>query len=711
VGKTTCAAARAVIEAARGARVLLASTDPAHSLGDALAVRLASSPRTIDVSAARADLAAAGRSSTRSRGSLHAVELDARRAFASWLARHRGSLGDVLEHGTWLDRSDVDALLDLPLPGIDELAGLLEIARLATSSSLRPSRLPSRSSRNRDRAKAGPLRLPSRRSSNRDRAEAGSTSAAASADHYDIVVVDTAPTGHTMRLLASPDAVVAVAHVLDDLQEEHRIVRDRFAGVRRLEAADRLIASLAGQAQGMVDTLRDHERTTFHWVTLAEMLSLAESDDGIAAIEQLGMRVAEVIVNRVLSPSPACRVCDIRRQEEQRVVAALARRFGATRRIRMVPAASREPRGVAALAQIGRTVSRGSRPSAARDAAGHQQQRGRIVLSLSKGQPVVAAESLAPFRDAALLFVGGKGGVGKTTIAAGAALRLARADPARRMLLLSTDPAHSLADVFDVAPGAFGDEPRTIPRGPANLFVRELDAVKALAVRRTVLTAAMNEIASSFGAAAVRYRGAELMDLAPPGIDELFGILSFVEASESYRLIVVDMAPTGHALRLLEQPDAARQWVQALLRVMLKYRSLARPGELAQELVTLSKAIRDLQALILDGSRTHVVAVTRAAEVPRLETERLLADLRRLKLVTPAIVVNALTLGPGRCARCRGVAAAERSQLTALRRRGRVGSRRCAIIQTPLAAPPPRGITALEEWATHWISAGSVSEK
>ena len=272
------------------------------------------------------------------------------------------------------------------------------------------------------------------------------------------------------------------------------------------------------------------------------------------------------------------------------------------------------------------------------------------------------------------------------------------------MLLLSTDPAHSLADVFDLPGGEFGDEPRTIPRGPRNLFVRELDAVKALGARRAVLTTAMDDIASSFGATSVGHRGAELMDLAPPGIDELFGILSFVEASQTYRLIIVDMAPTGHALRLLEQPDAARQWVQALMRVVLKYRSLARPGELARELVTLSKSIRDLQGLIRDGSRTHVVAVTRAAEVPRVETERLLADLRRLKLVTPAIVVNARTLGPGRCSRCRDVAAMERRQLTALRRSCRAGSRRCDIIQTPLTAPPPRGIAALEQWATQWSS-------
>ncbi len=82
------------------------------------------------------------------------------------------------------------------------------------------------------------------------------------------------------------------------------------------------------------------------------------------------------------------------------------------------------------------------------------------------------------------------------------------------------------------------------------------------------------------------------MDLAPPGIDELFGVLSVVEPAPPIDVIVVDTAPTGHALRLLEMPEAAREWMQVLLRVLLKYRSLVRPGQLAAELVEISKSIR-----------------------------------------------------------------------------------------------------------------------
>ena len=90
------------------------------------------------------------------------------------------------------------------------------------------------------------------------------------------------------------------------------------------------------------------------------------------------------------------------------------------------------------------------------------------------------------------------------------------------------------------------------------------------------------------------------MKLAPPGIDELFGVLSVVDARADYDVIVVDTAPTGHALRLLEMPEAAREWVQVLLRVLLKYRSLVRPGQLAAELVDVSKSIRELQTLLRD---------------------------------------------------------------------------------------------------------------
>ena len=324
---------------------------------------------------------------------------------------------------------------------------------------------------------------------------------------------------------------------------------------------------------------------------------------------------------------------------------------------------------------------------------------GNQPSTISHQPSAIFSEATRLAAGASLLFFGGKGGVGKTTVAAAAALQLARADRERRVLLLSTDPAHSLGDVLRTE---VGDRAHTIWTAPANLAVRELDAEQAVADRRIRFEAALDEIATAVGihGAGAMMAGSELMHLAPPGIDELFGVLSVVAARAAYDVIVVDTAPTGHALRLLEMPEAAREWLQVLLRMLLKYRSLVRPGQLAAELVETSKSIRGLIALLRDGSMTRFVVVTRAAELPRRETERLLARLRRLHLLVPAIVVNARTLLPGRCARCRAVDASERRQLARLRR---ICRRRCAIIQTPLTAPPPRGAAALVRWSRRWV--------
>jgi arsenite/tail-anchored protein-transporting ATPase len=658
-----------VTGAGGGRRVLAVSTDPAHSLGDVLAARLSSRPQRVG----RVGLS----------GTLHAAEIDARRAFARWLRAHQQALGDIVEHGTWLDREDVDALLSLSIPGIDELVGLSEVIRLAENQ------------------------------------------------EYDEVIVDTAPTGHTLRLLAAPETVATLARALDALHEEHRLIRDQLARVGHLEASDHLIELLTRQARDTAELLRDTQRATFSWVTLPEEMSLAEAEDGIGALEAVGIHVGSLIVNRAVPDGPPCPVCDRRRADERRVIDRIGRRLGRRRTLGVVPAQRIEPRGVTALRRVGAHLlqdlilspdlirsSLQKRGSSLQKWGGPYKVRRSSTssaVSLPKEATTTSPESLEVFRDARLIFFGGKGGVGKSTIAASVALRLARAEPGRAVLLLSTDPAHSLGDVFGQR---IGDSPARIRRGPGNLRVRELDAAAALRSRRADLEAALNEIGAAFGGdvaatSSMGRRGAELMELAPPGIDELFGLVSVVEARDRFPLIVMDTAPTGHALRLLEMPDAAREWVQVLLRVLLKYRSLARPGRLASELVDLSKSIRRLQELLQNPRDTRFIVVTRAAAVPRLETERLLTRLHRLRLAAPAVIVNAMTLAPGRCPLCRATAAAERRELALLARRtmrrprrGSRGAAQCAIIQTPLAASPPRGPAALARWAASWIVRG-----
>jgi arsenite-transporting ATPase len=199
----------------------------------------------------------------------------------------------------------------------------------------------------------------------------------------------------------------------------------------------------------------------------------------------------------------------------------------------------------------------------------------------------------------------------------------------------------------------------------------------------------------------------DLIALAPPGLDELFAIVAVTaalvsdDAEERADVVVLDTAPTGHALRLLALPDAARQWVQALLAVLLKYREVARLGKLAEELVQMSKQLRELEALLRDPARTAFIAVTRAARLPGRETERLLAELQRLHIPVAGVLVNAVT--PPGCARCRRAAAREAAEMPALARRARsLTGREGAMILAPMTAPEPRGPRALREWGGAW---------
>jgi arsenite-transporting ATPase len=631
--------------AAAGHRVLIVSTDPAHSLGDVLSTSLSGRVRRVRLPA----------------GHLDALELDAAQAFRRWLRRHRKPLGDILEHGTWLDRADVESLLDLALPGVDELMGLREI--LKTVQAVRSA--------------------------------------------YDDVVVDTAPTGHTLRLFGAPQTVGAVSSMLDALQQEHRLIREQFARVTAPEAADLLIEALADQAVRTADLLRDRRLTAIKWVTLPERLSGEETADALRDLEAVGIGVSELIVNRLTPDGPSCATCD-RQRAAQRASVAAVNRLSRNLPTRLLTESEREPKGAASLLAFSRRLLKA--PDSRRTPAGKRSRlRQPSGTAFSAGRhdknALTPLDSLA---DARLVFFVGKGGVGKTTVAAAAALHLARTRPALRILVISTDPAHSLGDALDAN---LGDAATGVP-GFANLFARELNARAVLDAHRASLEQAVREVVSAIGGSTGVLGGdgvAELVQLTPPGVDELLGLLSLIEVGakgdHAPDLVMVDTAPTGHMLRLLEMPANARQWLHALLRMLLKYRELVRPGRLAEELMRLSRSVGALDRMLHDAARTRFVLVTRASELPKLESERLMRHLRTARFALPIVILNAMTLAAGTCPLCRARARGERRPAAAFRRACQRHARGCAIIQTALAAPPPVGADALTRWVQTWTRA------
>jgi arsenite-transporting ATPase len=605
VGKTTCAAAAALRHAESGRQVLLISTDPAHSLGDALGMDLGPDPSQIP---------------TR-RGRLLAAEIDAERALDRWLGERRADLETIAERGSYLDRADVSRFLELGLPGVDELIGLIELMRLV-------------------RAAPG-----------------------------DEVVVDTAPTAHTLRLLAMPGELRRFASALGRLQERHRTVATAFGGAWQPDAADALIAEIETEGRELELLLRDPDRTAFHWVLLPEILSVEETKDGIRALEQAAIPVAGLIVNRMTAERPG----------EREAVASLRKALPGYA-VRFVPGLEREPRGVTALRRVGRLLEgkdlRGPKdPKDVKDKK--DDKKSGLAGSFESFKSFRSFDSLVP-DTTRLLFFGGKGGVGKTTCACAAALLLAEARAGRRLLLLSTDPAHSLADVLDVP---LGDDPRPVPGASAGLRARELDAVRTFSAWRDEHLAGVEELQG-------------LLDLAPPGLDELSAVSALIDALEEEDLVIVDMAPTGHALRLLEAPGLLQGWVKELLALLLDYRKAVHLGRLAEELVAMSRHLRRLAEILHDPAQTRFLAVTRNAELPRRETLRLLTDLERLDLEAPAVLIDAVN---------EEHAAHEEAGIRKLRRDlDRAGRDGCAIISAFAVFPPPRGVATLRDWGRTW---------
>ena len=555
------------------------------------------------------------------------------------MAEHREPLRQIAARGTYLDAGDVDRFLALSLPGADELMAWLEVARLARQTTC------------------------------------------------DEVIVDAAPTAHTLRLLAMPEAIRRFAGVLDRLQERHRWMAERFGGVWRPDESDALAAGLAARGREIEERLRDPERCQVFWVMLPEILSLEETLDALAVLDEAGIPVREVIVNRVMG-------------RDGEVIAAI-RTALAGRILRFLPEEEKEPIGKTALRRVGKGLA-APLPEPSPPGPLSRPLPPSLTGRGGKGQGDLRwLDEIAP-AGLQLLFFGGKGGVGKTTCSAAVALALAERRPEARVLLISTDPAHSVADVLEVP---LGDDEWPVLGAPEGLRARELDAGRAFAKWGERYRDKVDEAAGALAPAFAPDHGGvqDLLDLTPPGIDELIAVSSLLDAvfgdgtAPAYDLVVVDTAPTGHALRLLEMPELALSWDHYLLSLLLKYREAMGLGDLARELVALSRSLKRLEALLRDPARARFVAVTRAAELPHRETIRLLRSLKSLGIAVPAVVVNAVPpAGSPRHGKPTTEAATLRKDLHPL------GLDRCAIIRAPAAFPPPRGVARLAAWVRSW---------
>lgn len=389
VGKTTltCALARQLAQVDPQRRLLLMSTDPAHSLGDVLQISVT------DVAQPLPD-----------RPNLQVRALQAEILLQSFRQTYGPALELIAERGSWFGREDLLPIWDLAWPGVDELMAILEVNRLLAR------------------------------------------------EEVDTVILDTAPTGHTLRLLELPDFLDNLLAVFATFQAKHREIAQALTGTYRPDEADAFLAQLQGELEGGKARLTNPESTSAWLVMIPEQLSVAETRRFCQQLQSRRVPIGGLLVNQVLflgentsqSSLPTALPSSLylaRQQEQGRVLKALQEELPGYP-IWICPYQLQEPVGLAALDELVQQL----RPlpevlleleGIPEQKAESQEKRKSLFSTLFpsfKGIP-----SLPDFltQGIRLVLVGGKGGVGKTTVAGALAWNLAKRHPDKQLLLVS----------------------------------------------------------------------------------------------------------------------------------------------------------------------------------------------------------------------------------------------------------------------------------
>lgn len=392
---------------------------------------------------------------------------------------------------------------------------------------------------------------------------------------FEHVIFDTAPTGHTLRLLTLPSAWTG-------FMESNSTGTSCLGPLAGLQTQQQLY-------QQTVHVLSDRSQTTLILVTRPELAALREAARTSGELEALGVRNQHLVVNGVftaIDPTDPIAVAMQARGEQ-----ALAELPVAVSRLprSTVPLAMHGITGVAALRAFGRPSS---------DVIDVTPCADRLPLPPSLG--ALLDELAAPQHGVILTM--GKGGVGKTTVAAAVAVALA--ERGFRVHLSTTDPAAHIAATLN------GDN---LP----NLSVSRIDPVAETAKYA-------NEVMQTAGAG-LDEQGRALLaeDLRSPCTEEIAVFRAFADAvaEGTDRFVVLDTAPTGHTILLL---DAA----------------LAYHREVTRQTNQIPGAVSQLLPRLRDPQFTRVIIVTLPEATPVHEAAALQADLRRAGIAPFAWAIN-----------------------------------------------------------------------
>ncbi|MFE4108127.1 ArsA family ATPase [Almyronema epifaneia] len=490
--------------------------------------------------------------------------LDAQQLLQAFKQRYGAVLELLVERGSFVDGSDLSPVWDMGWPGLDELMGVLEIQQILRTQ----------------------------------------------AAHR--VVVDMAPSGHTLNLFYLMDFLDTFLAALDTFQEKHRFISKTLAGRYTPDEADKFLQDMKADLASGRSLLQDAVRTACWIVAIPEAMSLRESERFAAALDDLNIPIGAICVNQLLAATAA----DRNRVLAQQQILAQFQQLRPEQPVLTVAQQPQEPIGSAAIDQLLAQLNQPPTQAIA--------ELGNVPIVWPEPLPPGLSDFVAAGRR--LVIVGGKGGVGKTTVAAAIAWEMAQQHPEAAVRVVSIDPAHSLGDALGQP---LGHQPTRLT---PNLSAQEIDAHEVLDQFRAdylwelaEMMGGEDDIGGGFQVIYGPEAWRQIVSEALPGIDEMLSLITIMELLEQdqQQLIVLDTAPTGHLLRFLEMPTALADWLAWIFKLWIKYQDVVGRTEFMGRLRQLRQRVVSAQKQLKAASHTEFIGVVNHQSAVLAEAQRL----------------------------------------------------------------------------------------
>ena len=230
---------------------------------------------------------------------LSALEVSAEKALSQFKIKYKDEIRKILDTSTYLDQEDIDSVFSLPIPGMDEVMGFKTIVDLIEDG------------------------------------------------EFEKYIVDTAPTGHALRLISLPQLLDDWIKVMAKMRWKYRYMVKAFAGEYMPDEGDDFLVRMKKTVKGIEGLLKDQNKCEFIAITIPEEMAILETQRLIGDLGKYGIRVKHLVINNVIE-SKGCAFCKERRTQQDRYISEIRKKFS-NLKTTIVPLQAGEVKGIDAL--------------------------------------------------------------------------------------------------------------------------------------------------------------------------------------------------------------------------------------------------------------------------------------------------------------------------------------------------------------------------